>query len=114
MRESVVERYLVKRVKEYGGVAEKHVSPGRRGVPDRDVMWPYKAIYGVAFGQAELHWVETKAPNGALSDAQKRDHARRRKMGFKVFVLWSKPLVDWYIRECLRSGKCDRTPSLHR
>ena len=88
MRETVVERYLVKRVKEHGGVAEKHVSPGRRAVPDRDVMWPGPI----------LDWIETKAPKGVLSEAQKRDHKRRRALGFNVFVIWTKPQVDAYVQ----------------
>ena len=88
MRESTVERYLVKCVKDAGGIAEKHTSPGRRGPPDRDVMWP----------NGELDWVETKAPKGVLSGAQERDHKRRRKMGFRVYVIWTKSQVDNYVQ----------------
>ena len=87
MRESTVERYFVKRVKEAGGVSEKHVSPGRHGVPDRIVLWP----------ESKIDWVELKTVGGILSPAQKRDHARRRALGQKVFVLWTKAGVDYYI-----------------
>lgn len=84
---SGVEAYFKRRVKEAGGFAEKHVSPGRRGVPDQIVTWQW----GVDF-------VELKAPMGRLSDAQIRDHARRRQLGVKVFVLYTKEMVDDYLR----------------
>ena len=35
MRESSIESYLVRKVKEHGGLCYKFVSPGNPGVPDR-------------------------------------------------------------------------------
>lgn len=90
MRESTIENYLVKQVKANGGEAEKFVSPGKRGVPDRIVSWP--------FGYKD--WVECKAPEGRLRRDQKRDHTRRAKLGHRVWVLWSKRDVDQYIQSC--------------
>lgn len=87
MRESTIENYLVKQVKRHGGVAEKFVSPGKRGVPDRIVSWPFRF----------KDWVECKATDGRLSVHQKRDHKRRRKMGDEVVVVWSKAQVDSYV-----------------
>jgi VRR-NUC domain len=82
-----IEAYLKRRVKEAGGMAEKHVSPGRKGVPDQLVTWDS--------GWMDL--VETKAPKGRLSDSQIRDHARRARRGVKVIVLYTKQMVDDYI-----------------
>ena len=87
-----VEDYLVEQTELHGAICEKHVSPGRKGPPDRIVMW----------ADAALHFVETKAPDGVLKPWQKRDHARRRKLGFTVFVIWDKPLVDDYVAMCGR------------
>lgn len=89
MRESTVEKYFVKKVREAGGEAEKFVSPGRRGVPDRVVSLP----------GGRVDWVELKAPNGRLKPEQERDHERRRAMGHPVWVLFTKEQVDRYI-EC--------------
>jgi hypothetical protein len=84
---SGVEAYFKRRVKEAGGLPEKHVSPGKRGVPDQIVTWSW----GVDF-------VELKAPKGRLSGAQVRDHTRRRELGIKVFVLYTKEMVDAYLK----------------
>lgn len=40
--ERQIEAYLVKRVKEMGGIAAKHTSPGRAGDPDRLIKLPGK------------------------------------------------------------------------
>jgi hypothetical protein len=90
IHESVVERYLVEQVEKHGGLCEKFVSPGRRGVPDRLVTWP-------AAGFARLHLVELKTVGGRLDPAQVRDHARRKKLNCEVFVLWTLHQVDVYV-----------------
>jgi hypothetical protein len=41
--------------------------------------------------------VETKAPDGALSGAQERDHARRAARGIKVKVCHTIDQVNAYI-----------------
>jgi hypothetical protein len=84
MREKEIEAYLVRRVKKLGGVAEKFTSPGRRSVPDRLVTLP----------GGRVCFVEVKATGGKVTDNQARDHERRRKMGFAVFVVDSKEAVD--------------------
>ena len=38
MRESSIESYLVRKVKEHGGLCYKFVSPGNPGVPDRIII----------------------------------------------------------------------------
>lgn len=87
MRESEVESHLRLSVEGAGGMCEKFVSPGRRGVPDRVASWP----------GGRVDWIETKAPGGKLKSHQRRDHARRRALGQKVFVLGSIEAVDWYM-----------------
>jgi hypothetical protein len=84
MREKEVESYLIRRVKKLGGVAEKFTSPGRRSVPDRLVTFP----------GGRVCFVEVKATGCKVTDNQARDHERRRKMGFVVFVVDSKEAVD--------------------
>ncbi len=89
MRESVVETYLREQVEALGGICEKHVSPGRRGVPDRIVTLPY------GLGP---YFVETKAPGKTAEPHQVRDHVRRAKLGHPVRLLDTKEKVDDQIR----------------
>lgn len=77
MRESVIEKALVERVKALGGMCEKFTSPSRRGVPDRIVTLP----------GGKIVFVELKATGGKLSVLQQRDHARRRALGCSVLVI---------------------------
>jgi hypothetical protein len=90
LRESQVEAYLVRKVEENGGVAEKFTSPNRRSVPDRIVMWPYDDGF---FG-----FVECKAPGEKPTPSQEKDHERRRKMGFSVEIVDSYEAVDAYLK----------------
>ena len=77
MRESEIEKYFVACVKKLGGYAEKFSSPSRRSVPDRLVTFP----------RGRVSFVELKATGKKPTKAQERDHKRRRKMGFRVFVV---------------------------
>lgn len=93
MRESKIEAYLVKRVKELGGEVRKVQFIGRRGAPDRLVMLP---------GYAYTHhpevpstiWVELKATGVKPEPHQLREHTRMRKMGQRVEVVDSFERVD--------------------
>lgn len=89
VRESKVEKHLRVSVEGRGGLCEKHVSPGRRGVPDRLVTWPG--------GIMDL--VETKRPKGTVRKNQEEDHKRRARLGIKVYVLDTIEAVDWYIQQ---------------
>jgi hypothetical protein len=93
-RESDIEAYLVEQVAAMGGVAEKFKSPQKAHVPDRIVSWPRTASY-----EAEVHFVELKAPGKNPTVMQARDHERRLAMGHQVFVIDSYEGVDSYIRE---------------
>lgn len=77
MRESVVEAYLVARVKELGGECRKVNWVGRRGAPDRLVMLPHRTTL----------WIEVKAPGEKAKPHQLREHARMRSMGQWVEVV---------------------------
>lgn len=87
MRESVIEAYLVKRVKDLDGIAFKFKSPGRRNVPDRIIVLP----------GARVDFIECKAPGEKPTDAQIREHARLIALGFPVAVIDSKDKVDDYV-----------------
>ena len=89
MREARVEAALVRQVKERGGMCLKFVSPGRRHVPDRIVLWP---------GPARVHFVELKAPGKAPRPGQQREIARLMSMGFPVYVLDTIEQVAAYVR----------------
>jgi len=93
MRESAIEKYLHQQVRKAGGDTRKWVCPGRRGVPDRIVMWPPR----VTQNDPQTDFVETKAPDGRLEPWQKREHKRLRDMGFVVRVIWTKEQVDSYV-----------------
>lgn len=90
MRESVIEKYLHGCVTAAGGTTRKFVSPGRRGVPDRIVIWPL-------FPKAAVHFVETKAPKKGPTPQQIREHARLEKMNCTVFVVSTRESVDVYV-----------------
>lgn len=84
MRERDVEQYLVRRVKQAGGLAYKFTSPGRRSVPDRLVLWPL----------GTMEFVELKAPGQKPTPLQAREHKKLRDLGYIVTVLDSKAAVD--------------------
>jgi hypothetical protein len=89
MRESQIEAYFVKRVKQAGGLERKFVSPGRRSVPDRICGFPVE----------RFAFVELKATGEEPRDDQLREHERWRAIGFKVYVIDSYEGVDAFIKE---------------
>jgi hypothetical protein len=84
MLEKQIEAYLVKRIKELGGMCEKFTSPAKRSVPDRIVTMP----------NGRIIFVELKAPNKKPTELQLRDHEKRRAYGCTVLVLDSKEAID--------------------
>lgn len=94
MKESVVEQYLVKRIRELGGECVKVQFPGRTGAPDRLVLLPKTAI-----------WVETKSPTGVLKAHQRRVHARMQEFGLVVLVLRSIEEVDALFPRPYKGGR---------
>lgn len=91
-----VEDYLVEQVELHRGIADKFVTPGRRGPPDRLITWPRNG-----FCKMELIEVKTVDERGnptALDPLQVQDHKKRAAVGCIVRVIWNKAQVDEYIR----------------
>lgn len=75
-RESTVESYLVRRVKESGGMAIKLNPIGMAGLPDRLVLLP----------GAKIIFVELKRPGEKPRKLQTHIHNQLRLLGFRVEV----------------------------
>lgn len=86
MLERDIEAYLVKRCKEIGALADKFTSPQRRSVPDRLITFNGRVLF-----------VELKATGKKPTEAQVRDHDRRRAAGAEVVWLDAKDQVDWML-----------------
>lgn len=84
MRESIVENYLRKRVKQLEGIHRKVVYQGRRGSPDDWCFFPG--------GQVMI--VECKAPGETPRPDQVFEIETLRSFGLSVFVVDSKAAVD--------------------
>lgn len=89
MKESSVERRLVKGVAALGWRALKFVSPGNAGVPDRIVLGPGGRVI----------FVELKTETGRLSPMQKRQIEALRALGHDVRVLYGVEDVDAFLKE---------------
>jgi hypothetical protein len=89
-KEALNEEYLRDRTIETGGFTRKVKWAGVRGAPDRLCAWPEHGRY--AFVEVK----EEGQPWG-LQDHQKREHDRMRKSGMPVWVLSSKPEIDYFI-----------------
>lgn len=85
MRESTIEDYLDRRVREEGGETRKVTWLGRRNAPDRRVMLSRAGF---------PCWVELKAPGETPRVGQKREHQRLRELGEIVHVIDSFEGVD--------------------
>lgn len=82
--EKAIERYLVERIKDLGGVCLKYSNPNRIGYPDRVCLLPW----GVAI------WVELKSKGQTLRTIQKQRILEMSKIGHIVHVCDSKEAVD--------------------
>jgi hypothetical protein len=89
--EASVESYLVAEVERCGGMCLKLVDAGRKGFPDRTVIWP-------AYSFARVHFIELKTVGGRLESWQKRYLEDLRRHECRVFVLWTCKMVDEYIK----------------
>jgi len=86
MKETAVERRLIKRVKDAGGVCMK-IMPVVAGYPDRLVLLPWGRMY----------LIETKAPDGEVRPVQRVFIDRAAKIGVEVVLLWSPRQVDEWV-----------------
>ena len=89
MRESMIERELVKQVKQRNGMALKFVSPGFDGVPDRIVLLP----------DHNMVFVELKAPGKKMRPLQVKRKCQLELLGFKVYCIDSKEGIEVMLRE---------------
>jgi hypothetical protein len=90
LRESDIEKHLVKRVKELGGEVRKVQWVGRCGAPDRLVMvpaMPGRGWFNLDSREHHTIWVELKAPGVKPEPHQLREHDRMRAMGQWVVVV---------------------------
>jgi hypothetical protein len=89
IRESDIEKYLVKRINAIGGEIRKVKWINRNGAPDR-VVW--------IKGGVQV-WVELKSPGKTSEPHQSREHKRMQRMGQVVAVIDSYELVDALVME---------------
>lgn len=99
MRESKIEAHLKARVEANGGLIRKLAYPGRKGAPDRMVVWGqhFDARQGGTWQPPDIDFIELKAPGKKPDDHQRREHDRLRALGCAVFVIDSIEAVDDYI-----------------
>lgn len=119
--EAKIENYLVARCEAAGALVRKLAYIGRRGAPDRMVIWPkatrievpkcdLKTIGGTVYDvnrngirisatDPYVDFVELKAFGKKPDPHQEREHQRLRELGANVHVIDSKEAVDAYVRE---------------
>jgi hypothetical protein len=92
MRESLIEKYMVARVKALGGLTRKVRWLCRKGAPDRFISFPG----GVAA------WVELKREGRDEADPlQVLEIRRLREHGHLVYLINSRDAVDRMLNEIL-------------
>ncbi|MBU3155164.1 VRR-NUC domain-containing protein [Clostridium estertheticum] len=89
MRETRIEKRLIKEIEKIGGKALKFVSPGVTGVPDRIVLLPH----------GKMIFVELKAPGKKESPMQRYRAKEYRNLGFDVRCIDSVELIIKLIEE---------------
>lgn len=87
--EKSIEAYLVKRVKEMGGVALKYFNPNMVGYPDRIVLLP----------KGRVIWVELKSFGKKPRGIQLVRIQHLKDLGFSVHVADSKSKVDEILKD---------------
>lgn len=91
MLESKVEKHLVEKVKDLGGLCYKFVSPNCAGVPDRIVIF-----------SGDVYFVELKAPKEQARKLQLEVFKRIVEQGVPVYLLDSIEDVDRFVKELRR------------
>lgn len=89
MKEKIIEKELVAKVKAMGGIAPKFTSPGFDGMPDRLVLLP----------RGKMAFVELKAPGRKPRALQMARHRLLRQLGFKVYVIDEINQIDSVLEE---------------
>lgn len=87
--EKDVESYLRNKVKKQGGRCIKLSSQHEEGLPDRLILMPGGKVF----------FVETKRKGGKLAPMQILQHRSLRKLGFRVYIPYTKDEVDTLLKE---------------
>lgn len=87
--ESEIENKMRRKLKEYGGLCIKFVSPSGSGVPDRIVILP----------NGRIIFVELKREGGIVSERQKYIHKKLRKLNVDVRVVIGMEQAMEFVRE---------------
>ncbi len=85
-KESVIEKYLVKRVQELGGFTYPLKSASNRSKPDRLCVFPYIMAFA-----------EVKRPGADLTKAQEQECLKIDELGHIIVVVSTKEEVDEFI-----------------
>lgn len=91
LRESDIEKYMVYRVKEKGGMAIKFISPSMIGIPDRLILMP----------KGKIAFVELKSKGKKPRPLQVKRIDDLKKLGFKCYVIDDKSQIGGMIDEIL-------------
>lgn len=94
-KESAVERYLTRLVRDLDGMTVKMAPAGQVGVPDRLVLLP----------GLEPQLVELKAEGGRLSPVQVLWHAKAEARGFRVHTAYGRLGVSTLLEELTMSDR---------
>ena len=97
MRERDVERHLVTAAAAVGGLAVKHVSPGRSGDPDRLIAIPTPTCPTCGRGCA-VGLLELKAPGEQPRPLQRARILEWESLGVQVGFADTKSRVDEFLR----------------
>lgn len=89
--EKSIEAYLIKRVREEGGLALKFTSFTQTGFPDRLALLPCGLTA----------WVELKSKGAKPTRLQQIRHDKLRSLGFPVYVISGKDQVDSMLDEMM-------------
>lgn len=90
MIENKIENRLRLATEKRGGLCLKFVTPGKRGAPDRIILFKGRTMF-----------VETKAPAGILQPIQRAYHRDLELQGFNVYVVFNNEQVDNFVRYVL-------------
>ena len=82
--EKAIEAYLVRRVKEMGGICLKYSNPNMAGYPDRICVMP----------EGRTFWVELKSEGEKPRPLQMAQMKSLRQRGHKVYTVSSREMVD--------------------
>lgn len=93
MQEANVEKYLIRYVKDKGGLCLKFISASMRGLPDRIVILP----------QGKIFFVELKAKGKKPRPEQTRVHKLFSSLDVKVYTADSKEKVRSVVDEVYSS-----------